>query len=42
MKNKFSVYIDNLQSTITNHIENLDGKSKFEKTIGIEKKGEVV
>ena len=31
MKNKFSVYIDNLQSTITNHIENLDGKSKFEK-----------
>ena len=31
MKNKFSIYIDDLQNNITSHIENLDGKSKFKK-----------
>ena len=31
MKNKFSLYIDKLQKSITSHIETLDGKSKFKK-----------
>ena len=31
MKNKFSIYIDKLQKTITSCIEKLEGKSKFKK-----------
>lgn len=39
MKNKFSVYIDKLQQTITSHIEKLDGKSKFIKDNWVREKG---